>query len=61
MELDQESNDKNQSKTYLPEVETYLCLLVLIYLHDKKEYEKVCIIIFFFNLFFFIIFFFPLI
>jgi 26S proteasome regulatory subunit N3 len=40
MELDQESNDKNQSKTYLPEVETYLCLLVLIYLHDKKEYEK---------------------
>ncbi|ORX78600.1 hypothetical protein BCR32DRAFT_301551 [Anaeromyces robustus] len=40
MELDQESNDKTQTKNYLPEVETYLYLLVLIYLHDKKEYEK---------------------
>lgn len=44
MEVDQELNDKTQTKTYLPEVETYLCLLVLIYLHDKKEYEKVNII-----------------
>jgi len=41
MELDQELNDKNKTKAYLPEVETYLLLLVLIYLHDKKEYEKV--------------------
>ncbi|KAG4106343.1 PCI domain-containing protein [Neocallimastix lanati (nom. inval.)] len=40
MELDQELNDKNKTKAYLPEVETYLLLLVLIYLHDKKEYEK---------------------
>jgi len=41
MEVDQDSNDKTQLKEFLPEVETYLYLLVLIYLHDKKEYEKV--------------------
>jgi len=40
MEVDQDSNDKTQPKEFLPEVETYLYLLVLIYLHDKKEYEK---------------------
>jgi len=41
MEVDQDSNDKNQIKAFLPEVETYLYILVLIYLHDKKDYEKV--------------------
>jgi 26S proteasome regulatory subunit N3 len=34
---------KDAAKTLLPEAEIYLNLLALVYLHDQKQYDKVCL------------------
>lgn len=40
MDVD-ETSPKEQATNVLPEVDVYLHLLVIIYLLDKQEYEKV--------------------
>lgn len=36
------SSGEKARDSILPEIELYLNLLVLVYLHDSKQYEKVC-------------------
>lgn len=41
MAIDSTGTDKDQSQAFLPEIDIYLHLLVMIHLLDTKNYEQV--------------------